>query len=132
MDVVVSKRRKYSTLEEAREAKLLKDREYYRKKKPDAETGVIGRKCEKSLEDIIKKERERNIRYLERKKLKEKYKELSKDEIEEKLKEIMKDKKVDVVGDMKVLKTIEERRAKSNERVKRWLERKKSDVGVVN
>jgi hypothetical protein len=121
-----NKLRKYSSLEEAREAKLKKDKEYYRKRKGgEVEDGVIGRKSEKTLEEILEKDRIRNIRSKERKKLLNLYKDLPEDEIEKKLEEIMKSKELEPKRKSRCILTIEERRAKSNERVKRWLERKK-------
>jgi hypothetical protein len=51
--------RKYATEEEAKEAKLRKDRENYERKNPDVEHGKVGRKAIRTIEEIREKGRER-------------------------------------------------------------------------
>lgn len=60
--------RKYATPEEAKEAKLRKDRENYERKNPGVEHGKVGRKAIRTIEEIREKEREYQRRRRERKK----------------------------------------------------------------
>jgi len=60
--------RKYATSEEAKQAKLKRDRENYERKNPGVEHGKVGRKAIRTIEEIREKERER---YHNKKKQKE-------------------------------------------------------------
>lgn len=55
----VGRPRKYETTEEAREAKLLKDKLNYEKKNPNVEHGKVGRKPTRTIEELRQKQRER-------------------------------------------------------------------------
>lgn len=60
--------KKYLTEEEAREAKLKKDRENYEKKSEGYEKGKRGRKAIRTLEEIREKQREYQRKHREKKK----------------------------------------------------------------
>jgi Skp family chaperone for outer membrane proteins len=61
--------RKYSSEEEALEAKHKQDREYYTKKTEGKEKGQRGKKAFRSLEEIREKQREYQKKHREKKKM---------------------------------------------------------------